>query len=85
MSLRKVTPYKACICPIMPYALVVFDHSKHVQKLQIVQNRFLRKATGSLWFVRNVDLHRDMSTPKPSSSKIPSGIINGLRAFQTPK
>lgn len=61
MSLRnKVTLYKACIRPIMTYASVVFAHSNHVKKLQIVQNRFLRKATGSPWFVRNADLHRDL-------------------------
>lgn len=66
MSLRhKTTIYKACVRPIMTYASVAFAHAanSHLLRLQTVQNRFLRGATGAPWFLRNVDLHRDLDLP----------------------
>ncbi|CAH2108991.1 unnamed protein product [Euphydryas editha] len=62
MSLRnKLTLYKTCVRPIMTYASPVFAHCKpaYIQRLQVIQNRFLRTATASPWFVRNIDLHKD--------------------------
>jgi hypothetical protein len=66
MSLRnKCLLYTACVRPIMTYASVVFAHASksNINKLQVIQNRFLRRATGCPWFVRNVDLHRDFNLP----------------------
>lgn len=61
MSFRnKVTLYKSVVRPIMTYSSVVFGQSRHVRCLQVVQNNFLRKATGCPWYVRNKDLHRDL-------------------------
>lgn len=66
MSLRnKTTIYKACIRPVMTYASVVFAHAanSHLHRLQNVQNRFMRGATAAPWYLRNVDLHRDLDLP----------------------
>jgi hypothetical protein len=66
MSLRnKVTLYKTCIRPIMTYASPVFAHAAmtHLRKLQVLQNRFMRRATGAPWFVRNENLHIDLELP----------------------
>lgn len=63
LSLRnKVTLYKLCIRPIMTYASVVFAQTRpsHLDKLQKLQNRFTRIATGSPWYMRTVDLHKDL-------------------------
>lgn len=66
MSLRnKVTLYKTCIRPIMTYASVAFAHASplHTSSLQVLQNRFIRKAVGARWFQRNTDLHCDLELP----------------------
>jgi hypothetical protein len=66
MSLRnKATLYKTCIRPIMTYASVAFSHvsAAKLHRLQAIQNRFLRMATGCPWYIRNVDLHRDFDLP----------------------
>ncbi|CAH2037194.1 unnamed protein product, partial [Iphiclides podalirius] len=66
MSLRnKVTLYKAVVRPIMTYASPVFAHiaPKQIHRLQVIQNRFLRRATGAPWFMRNIDLHIDLELP----------------------
>lgn len=62
MSFRnKVTLYKSVVRPVMTYSSVVFGHSPNTRSLQVVQNRFLRKATGCPWYMRNKDLHRDLN------------------------
>lgn len=66
MSLRnKLTLYKTCIRPIMTYASVAFAHCRPplIKRLQTIQNRFLRKAVGAPWYMRNVDLHSDFQLP----------------------
>ncbi|CAH2266703.1 jg19842 [Pararge aegeria aegeria] len=49
----------------MTYASVVFAHRPHSsnKSFQVLQNKFMRMATDSPWFVRNVDLHRDLDLP----------------------
>ncbi|CAH2097930.1 unnamed protein product [Euphydryas editha] len=62
MSLRnKTTLYKTCVRPVLTYGCPVFARCEPglLQKLQVIQNRFLRKATASPWYIRNIDLHRD--------------------------
>ena len=66
MSLRhKVTIYKTCIRPIMTYASVTFAHAaaSALSPLQTLQNRFMRKAVGAPWYMRNEDIHRDLNLP----------------------
>lgn len=68
MSLRnKLTLYKLCVRPIMTYAGVVFSHiaPSHINRLQVIQNRFLKRATGTgtLRFIRMSDLHREFDLP----------------------
>lgn len=66
MSLRhKVTLYKTVIRPVMTYASIVFAHThpRHIHRLQAVQNKFMRMATGSPWYIRNIDLHKDLELP----------------------
>ena len=53
---------------IMSYACVAFAHTK-LDPLQIVQNKFLRIASGCPWFVRNVDLHRDFELESINPNK----------------
>lgn len=76
LSLRsKVRLYLTCIRPVMTYASVVFAHSPSIARLQVIQNRFLRRATGAPYFVRNYNLHKDLQIPtirkfiKDSSTK----------------
>lgn len=66
MNLRhKVTLYKVCIRPVMTYASIVFAHASpsNLRKFQVLQNRFIRNATGAPPYCRNVDLHRDVQLP----------------------
>lgn len=63
MSLRnKLTLYKTCVRPIMSYASVAFAHvpMTSLKPLQVIQNRFLRRATGAPWYQSNLSLHHDM-------------------------
>lgn len=66
LALRnKVRLYLACIRPIMTYACPVFAHvaKSNVNSLQVIQNRFMRKATGCPWYMRNKNLHIDLNVP----------------------
>ena len=66
LSLKcKLRLYTACIRPIMTYACAVFAHVKpfRIHRLQTLQNRFLRKATGAPYYVRNENLHLDLRIP----------------------
>ena len=66
LSLKcKLRIYTACIRPIMTFACPVFAHTKpyHLHKMQTLQNRFLRKATGAPPYVRNEQLHVDLKIP----------------------
>ena len=49
----------------MTYSCVVFSHARtrHLHRLQTLQNRYLRKITGAPWFVRNARLHVDLRVP----------------------
>ncbi|CAH2256718.1 jg10951 [Pararge aegeria aegeria] len=49
----------------MTYASVVFAHRPHssYRSFQVLQNKFMRMTTDSPWFMRNVDLHRDLDLP----------------------
>ncbi|GBP37601.1 Probable RNA-directed DNA polymerase from transposon BS [Eumeta japonica] len=48
--------------PVMPYASPVFAHAQRgiLYDLQIVQNKFCRRAADAPWSVKNSVLHRDL-------------------------
>ncbi|GBP92152.1 Probable RNA-directed DNA polymerase from transposon X-element [Eumeta japonica] len=63
--LNKRTLYTMCIRPVMTYACPVFVHAAPtaLQDLQVIQNKFCRRATGAQWYVKNSVLHRDLELP----------------------
>jgi hypothetical protein len=66
MSIKnKITIYRTMIRPSMMYGSAIWGTVSHtqLQKLQIVQNKFLRAAFNAPWFVRNTQLHRDANLP----------------------
>ena len=60
---NKLTIYLTIIRPVMTYASVSWAYSsdKHINILQVVQNKILRMITNSPWFVRNSQLHCDLN------------------------
>ncbi|GBP05297.1 RNA-directed DNA polymerase from mobile element jockey [Eumeta japonica] len=63
LSLRnKFTMYQVCIRSTMIYPSHIFAHdaTKALDRLQVLQNKFLRDATDAHWYVRNLILHRDL-------------------------
>lgn len=58
----KVRLYKLIIRPMMTYASPCWGYAAmtHIRKLQVVQNRCLRQAIGAPWYVRNLQIHRDL-------------------------
>ncbi|GBP13416.1 Probable RNA-directed DNA polymerase from transposon X-element [Eumeta japonica] len=54
-----------CIRSVMIYACLVFTHAAPtaLQDLQVIQNKFYRRATGAQWYVKNFVLHRDLEIP----------------------
>lgn len=77
LSIRnKLLIYKAIIRPIMTYSSPAWSHAprSHINKLQIVQNKFLRTAFAAPWFVRNVQLHREANI-KPIREFLKSAAV----------
>jgi hypothetical protein len=62
---NKITIYRTIIRPAMMYSVAVWGNVAHtqLQKLQVVQNKFLRAAFNAPWFVRNAQLHREANLP----------------------
>jgi hypothetical protein len=60
-SKNKITIYRTIIRPAMMYSVAVWGKVAYtqLQKLQVVQNKFLRAAFNAPWFVRNAQLHRE--------------------------
>ncbi|GBP76722.1 Probable RNA-directed DNA polymerase from transposon X-element [Eumeta japonica] len=54
-----------CIKPVMSYASSVFAHARPdiLYDLQIVQNKFCRRAAVAPWYVKNSLFHRDLELP----------------------
>jgi hypothetical protein len=57
--------YKQLIRPMMDYACPVWRSAAcfHVRKLQVLQSKCLRLATGVSWYVRNSLIHEDLGVP----------------------
>jgi hypothetical protein len=62
---NQLVMYKTIIRPTLTYASIVWGHvvDVHPNKMKVVQNRFLRTAFDTPWFVRNKQLHRDAELP----------------------
>jgi hypothetical protein len=63
LSVRKgVLLYKQLICPMMDFACPewIFAARTHVRRLQVLQSKYLRFATGAPWYVSNKQMHEDL-------------------------
>jgi hypothetical protein len=63
LSVRNgVLLYKQVIRPMMDYACPVWRSAarSHVRRLQVLQSKCLRLATGAPWYVSNGQIHKDL-------------------------
>jgi len=66
LSVRNgVLLYKQLIRPMMDYACPAWRSASrsHVRRLQVLQSKCLRLATGAPWYVSNRQLHEDLGVP----------------------
>jgi hypothetical protein len=66
LSVRNgVLLYKQLIRPLMDYACPAWRSAacSHVRRLQVLQSKFLRLATGAPWYVSNRQIHEDLGVP----------------------
>lgn len=75
--------YKSILRPILTYACpvwgVVISKSK-LERLQVFQNKILRIAVNSPWFIRNNQLHRELEIPMVETflKKVTQNFMNSL-------
>ena len=66
LSIRNgVLLYKQLIRPMMDYACPIWRSAActHLRKLQVIQSKCLRIATGAPWYISNVQIHEDLGVP----------------------
>jgi hypothetical protein len=66
LSIRNgVLLYKQLIWPMMDYACLIWRSAaySHLRKLQVIQSKCLRIATGVPWYISNVQIHGDLGVP----------------------
>jgi hypothetical protein len=66
LSVRnRVLLYKQLIRPMMYYVCLAWRSAArtHVQRLQVLQSKCLRLATGAPWYVSNRQIHEDLGVP----------------------
>jgi hypothetical protein len=66
LSVRNgVLLYKQLIRPMMDYACPAWRSAarSHVRRLQVLQSKCLRLATGGHWYVSNRQIHEDLGFP----------------------
>ena len=66
LSVRNgVLLYKQVIRPLMDYACPAWRSAarSHVRRLQVLQSKYLRLATGAPWYVSNRQIHEDLGVP----------------------
>jgi len=59
---NRVLLYKQLIRPLMDYACPAWRSAvrSHVRRLQVLQSKCLRLATGACWYVSNRQIHEDL-------------------------
>ena len=57
--------YKQLIRPMMDYACPAWmsSGSTHIRRLQVLQSKCLRLATGAPWYISNRQIHEDLGVP----------------------
>jgi hypothetical protein len=55
--------YKQLIRPMMDYVCSAWRSRSHVRRLQVLQSKCLRLATGDPWYVSNRQIHEDLGVP----------------------
>lgn len=62
---NKLLIYKQIIKPTWTYGIQLWGCATktNVNRIQVFQNKILRAITDAPWYVRNVDLHRDLEMP----------------------
>jgi len=57
--------YKQLIRPMVDYACPLWRSAarSHVRRLQVLQSKCLRLATGAPWYVSNRQIHEDVGVP----------------------
>jgi hypothetical protein len=66
LSIRNgVLLYRQLIRPMMDYACPVWRSAArcHISKLQVLQSKCLRIATGAPWYMSNRQIHEDLGVP----------------------
>ena len=66
LSVRNgVLLYKQLIRPVMDYACPAWRSAArtHIRRLQVLQSKCLRLASGAPWYVRNKQIHEDLGVP----------------------
>jgi hypothetical protein len=66
LSIRNgVLLYKQLICQMMDYACPTWRTAarSHVRRLQVMQSKCLRLATGAPWYVSNRQIHKELVVP----------------------
>jgi hypothetical protein len=66
LSIRNgVLPYKQLIRPMMDYGCPVWRSAarSHLRKLQVIQSKCFRAATGAPWYISNRQIHEDLGVP----------------------
>jgi len=66
LSIRnRVLLYVQLICPMMDYACPTWRSAarSHVRRLQVLQSKCLRLATGASWYISNRQIHEDLGVP----------------------
>ena len=66
LSVRNgVLLYKQLIRPMMDYAYPTWRSAArtHVRRLQVLQSKFFRLATGVPWYISNRQIHEDLDIP----------------------
>jgi hypothetical protein len=66
LSIRnRVLLYKQLIRPMMDYACPIWRSAacSHPRKLQVIQSKCLRIATGAPWYMSNVQINEDLRVP----------------------
>jgi hypothetical protein len=58
--------FKQILHPLLTYACPVWGKcaTTHISKIQIYQNKVLRIIANALWFIRNVNLHKNLQIQK---------------------